>query len=132
MRKSYSYAPKPFRKMPKGTKKLAVNNAIYVPDTNASGKKISEREFRKRIKEVENFLIEMFGGYTTDEMEHGEYLSRIKKKIVSERIARILCFTDVKTFRKQREKLEKWPMKKKMEWKQESIAYEFEGDLFYI
>ena len=74
----------------------------------------------------------LFGGYTTDEMEHGEFISKIKKSIVSERIARIVSFSDAKKFRKHRSVLEKWLLWQKKEWKQEAVAYEFEGDLFYI
>jgi hypothetical protein len=63
-------------------------------------------------------------------MEHGEFLSKIKK--ISERIARVLSFSDAKTFKKHRTELERWLLRKKKEWKQKTIAYEFEGDLFYI
>ncbi len=132
MKKSFTYAPKPFKKMPKGTKELPVANAVYIPNTDKNGKKISSKEFKKRINETELFLLNIFGGYTTDELEHGEFISKLKKKVISERIARVLSFSEVGKFKKHRVELEKWLIKKKKEWNQETIAYEFEGDLFYI
>ena len=132
MRKSFTYAPQPFKRMPKGTKELPVANAIYVPNTDKNSRKIPSKEFKRRIKETELFLLNLFGGYTTDEMEHGEFISKFRKKIISERIARVLSFSEAGKFRKHRIELQKWLLEKKKEWKQETIAYEFEGDLFYM
>ncbi|MBI4020445.1 MAG: hypothetical protein HY367_03870 [Candidatus Aenigmarchaeota archaeon] len=132
MGKSYTYAPKPFKKMPKGTKQLTVAGAIYVANADRNGRKIPEKEFRRRIKEAEDFMLRLFGGFTTDELEHGEFRSAMKKKVICERVARVLNFSDSKTFKKHRASLERWLLKKKSEWNQEAIAYEFEGDMYYI
>lgn len=131
MTKSFTYAPNPFSKMPKGAKKLPVASAIYVPNTDKSGKRIAETEFRKRIKETEKKLLELFGGHSTDEIDHGEYLTK-KKKVISEKVSKVSCFSNLKEYNKHRKELENWLMKKKREWNQDSIGYEFEGDMYYL
>ena len=52
MKKIFSYAPKPFKKMPLGTKKLEIINSILVVNRDKNGKKISNKEFLKRVKEI--------------------------------------------------------------------------------
>jgi predicted secreted Zn-dependent protease len=131
MKKSFSYAPKPFLKMPRGFRKLPVECAVYVPNRDKNGIKISEKKFKERIKKVEKKFLELFGGHTTDELEHGEYLST-KKKIINEKVCKISCFSDIKDYKKQRKELEKWLTDMKKEWNQDCIGYEFESDLYYI
>lgn len=131
MKKSFSYAPTPFMKMPKGTKKMAVENAVYLTDTDNKGNKITAKELNKRIKEVEAIFLELFGGYNYVDLGKGEFISK-SKKIMKERVIRIVSFAEGHIFMKNRKKLEKWLLFKKKEWKQESMSYEFEGDLYYI
>jgi hypothetical protein len=131
MKKSFSYAPNPFKKMPRSVKKLAVANAIYVTNTDKDGNKISLKEFKRRTDEVEKKFIYFFGGITNDEINHGHFKSA-KNKILTEKVARIASFAEAKVFRKHRKELESWILTKKKEWNQEAIAYEFEGDLYYI
>ena len=50
-------------------------------------------------KEIEDKLLSFFGGYTTDELGHGEFLSS-KNKVISEDVSKIACFTEVKTYKK--------------------------------
>ncbi|MEK6840719.1 MAG: hypothetical protein AABX79_02070 [Nanoarchaeota archaeon] len=132
MKKTYTYAPNPFQKMPKRIKKLSVANAVYIVDRDIRGKKITSQEFKERVKEVENKFISLFGGVTNDEINHGEFLSKVNHKIITERVARIMSFVEVPIFKKHRKALEEWLLQKKKEWNQEVIAYEFEGDLYYI
>ena len=80
MKKSYTYAPNPFKKMPKGSKRFPVANAVYIVDTDSNGKKISAREFKKRINEVEEQFLKLFGGITNDEINHGKFLSKNNEK----------------------------------------------------
>lgn len=131
MKKGYTYAPNPFKKMPSNVRKLPVASSVYIPNTDLNGKKISSKQFKERIKEVEGKLLKLFGGHTTDELEHGEFLTK-NKKIISEKVSRVSCFSDIKTYRKYQDELERWLLKKKKEWNQETIGYEFEGDLYYI
>ncbi len=132
MKKGFSYSPKPFKKMPKGTKKLAVANAVYIVDRDKEGNKISSKEFKERIKETESIFVRLFGGMSNDELSHGNFLSKTTNKVLTENVARIVCFASEKDFKKHSGELKLWLIKKKKEWNQEAIAYEFEGDLFYI
>lgn len=132
MKKSFSYAPNPFKKMPKGIRKLAVANAVYVIDTDKNGNKLSSKDFSKRVNEVEKIFIKFFGGTTNDEINHGHFMSKTNNKLLTEKVARISSFAEAKTFKKHRKALESWLLRKKKEWNQEAIAYEFEGDLYYI
>ena len=131
MNKSFTYSPNPFSKMPKGTKKLPVSSAIYIPNKDKFGRKISDAEFQKRIKEVENKLLELFGGHSTDELDRGEYISKTKR-VIREKVSKVSNFSNIKIYKKHRDNLEKWLMKKKKEWNQDSIGYEFEGDMYYL
>lgn len=131
MNKQFTYAPPPFKKMPKKIRKLAVANAIYVPDTDKLGNKISKKQFHLRIQETENYLLKIFGGFATSVLEHGEFKS-IRKKIICENVVHVMSFSEVKTFLKHRKSLEKWLLQKKKEWNQEALGYEFEGDLYFI
>lgn|SRR3989338_2378211 len=131
MKKSFSYAPTPFKKMPKGTTKMAVENAVYLTDTDDKGNKITTKTLNARIKEVETIFLELFGGYNYVDLGKGEFISK-SKKIMKERVIRIVSFAEGHLFMKNRKKLEKWLLAKKKEWRQESMSYEFEGDLYYI
>lgn len=132
MKKSFTYAPNPFQKMPKGSKKLPVANAIYIVNRDKEDKKIDIKEFKKRVQQVEEKFLELFGGFTNDRISHGEFISKTNGKILAEKVARIFSFTEINIFKKHRKELEIFLTKKKKEWNQESIAYEFEGDLYYI
>ena len=131
MKKGYTYAPNPFKKMPLKVKKLPVACAIYVPNTDKEGKNISDIEFKKRIQEVEEKILQLFGGHITDELEHGGFIGK-NKKLISEKVSHVSVFSDIQTYKKHRSELEKWLLKKKKEWNQENIGYEFEGDLYYL
>ena len=132
MKKSFSYSPGPFRRMLRDTKKLAVANAVYITDTDKEGKKIKATEFKKRVREIEDLFLRLFGGFTNDEINYGKFLSKTKNKVMTEKVAKIISFADVKSFVKHRKELERVLYQKKKEWNQEKIAYEFEGDLYYI
>ncbi len=132
MKKVYSYAPNPFSKNSKNVAKMSVNCTLYLTDEDKSGKKVSSKDFNKRIKEAEKKLIGLFGGYTTVISGKGEYLPSLSKKLMSERIAKVSSFSTEKIYNKKRRLLEEWIFKKKKEWNQETMAFEFEGDLYLI
>lgn len=131
MKKSFGYGSLPFEKMPSGYRKLDVSNAIYLVNHDMNGRKISGREFRRRINEVEDFFVSRFGGHTRAAMGSGEFLAK-NEKIIKEKIVRIESFCDNKTFRKHREFLRRWLIVKKDEWDQEFLGYEFQGVLYYL
>jgi len=132
MKKSFTYAPNPFRKMPKGTRKLPVSSAVYVVNRDRNGKLIPNKKFLARVKDVEKMFLSLFEGYTNDQINRGEFINKTNGKIMAERVARITSFADVKLFKTNRKKLEAWIKQKKKDWDQEAIAFEFEGDLYYL
>lgn len=112
--------------------KFPIETAIYVVDTDKDGKSISSSEFKKRIKNVEDTFLKMFGGYANEQISHGKFISRLTGKVIKEKVARIRSFTNIEVFNKNRKELESWILKLKKDWNQESIAYEFCKDLYYI
>lgn len=121
-----------FANILKYSKKLPIENAIYVVDTDKDGKKISSKKFKERIMQVEDKFIKMFGGYVNEDISHGKFVSKITGKIIREKVARIRSFTDLEVFNKYKGNIEMWILKIKKDWNQEAIAYEFGKDLYYI
>lgn len=133
---SLSYAPtrKPFSNMPKGTFPLPIETAVLVPSTSDKDKQISRTEFEKRTNDTERFLAETFGGFTQVDTEGGFVSDKgnTKGKLITEKTNKVTAFATEEAYRKNQAKLKKWILSKKKDWKQESMGYEFEGDLFYI
>jgi hypothetical protein len=104
--------------------------AVYVPSTKDVDKKITTTELRARVKEVEKYLAETFGGFTSAE-KVGGYLSS-KSSVVTEKVIPVTAFASMQSFRDNKSKLVNkisvWAKK----WGQEAIGFEFEGDLYYV
>jgi hypothetical protein len=111
---------------------LPVENAIYVPSTSGvkTQRKISKSEMNGRINETRKYLSKKFGGFTSAE-ETGGYVLK-NGKLVKERVVKVTAYSTENDFNKEEpdvlSKVGKWGNK----WKQESISYENEGDLFII
>lgn len=104
--------------------------AIYVPSTKDVDKNITSAELRSRVKEVEKYLAETFGGFTSAE-KVGGYLSS-KSAVVTEKVIPVTAFATMESFRANKSKLiNKMSVWAKM-WGQEAIGFEFEGDLYYV
>jgi len=108
---------------------LPIEQVVYVPSTNKQQKAISQQETARRVAEVKRFLSQKFGGYTSEKVEGGY---KMGKHLVKEKIVKVTSFATKQAFNKNKSKLVKqlriWGKK----WKQDSIGYEHEGDLFYI
>jgi hypothetical protein len=104
--------------------------AVYVPSTKDVDKTITATELRARVKEVEKYLAETFGGFTSSE-KVGGYLSS-KSAIVTEKVVPVTTFSSLNDFTVNKSKLinkmSVWAKK----WGQEAIGFEFEGDLYYV
>jgi len=104
--------------------------AVYVPSTQDVNKSITASELRARVKEVEKYLAETFGGFTSAE-KVGGYLSS-KSSIITEKVVPVTAFSSMQDFRANKSKLinkmSLWAKK----WGQEAIGFEFEGDLYYV
>ncbi len=104
--------------------------AVYVPSTKDVDKNITASELRSRVKEVEKYLAETFGGFTSSE-KVGGYLSS-KSSVVTEKVVPVTAFCSLQDFTKNKAKLvNKMSVWAKM-WGQEAIGFEFEGDLYYV
>jgi len=111
---------------------LPMEVAVYVPSTQKANEIISKKEFNARIEEVETYLSNLFGGYSATTIDGG-YISDDKEKgLIQENVARVASFGSKDGFEDKfdelRNKISEWCNS----WSQESIALEFEGDMFYI
>lgn len=104
--------------------------AVYVPSTKDVDKNITATELRARVKEVEKYLAELFGGFTSSE-KVGGYLSS-KSSVVTEKVIPVTSFATMEAFKAKKatlvNKMSVWAKK----WGQEAIGFEFEGDLYYV
>jgi hypothetical protein len=104
--------------------------AVYVPSTQDVDKNITASQLRARVKLVEKYLAETFGGFTSSE-KVGGYLSS-KSSVVTERVVPVTAFATMDAFRKNKSKLVNKMSVWAKEWGQEAIGFEFEGDLYYV
>lgn len=110
---------------------LDIEQAVIVPSTTKGDKPISQTEYKKRIEKVKRYLSKRFGGYTAVKGSGG-YYSNDRKKMIHEKVARVVSFSENPKFKKHKPALIKQLGKWGKEWKQESVGYENEGDLYYI
>jgi hypothetical protein len=116
----------PFKKV---QKELITHLIIFVPSTRDVDKPISDSDFNKRIRLTSSFLSDLFVG-TTKISGTGAYHS--KKGLVTERVAEVEAFTSPTDYEQKKGKLHKWLLDRKKEWGQESIAVEYEEDMYWI
>lgn len=123
------------RKMKKNVFELPIEQTVYVPSTSGmSQKHISKKQLDSRVNDVRRYLSKNFGGYTSVEGTGG-YLQKMGKgkgKIIKEAVVKVTSFSTRNDYRKHHNQLIKQIGKWDRKWKQESIGYEQEGDLFYI
>jgi hypothetical protein len=91
---------------------------------------ISASELRSRVKEVEKYLAETFGGFTSAE-KVGGYLSS-KSSVITEKVVPVTAFASKEDFAKNKSKLVSKMSVWAKKWGQEAIGFEFEGDLYYV
>lgn len=109
---------------------LPMEIAIYVPSTKDVSNSITASELRTRVKEVESYLAETFGGFTTSE-KVGGYLSS-KSSVIREKVVPVTAFATAESFTKNKSKLVNKMSVWAKKWGQEAIGFEFEGDLYYV
>lgn len=109
---------------------LPIEMAVYVPSTEKANQVISKRDFHNRIEEVQKYLSNLVGGFSATNIEGG-YMSE-EKGLVQEDVVKVTAFSGRDNFEQKLkqlvEKISDWAK----DWSQESIGFEFEGDLFYI
>jgi hypothetical protein len=109
---------------------LPMEIAVYVPSTKDVSKPITASELRMRVKEVENYLAETFGGFTASE-KVGGYLSS-KSSVITEKVVPVTAFATTEAFTSNKGKLVSKMSVWAKKWGQEAIGFEFEGDLYYV
>lgn len=116
----------------KRTFHLPIRQSVFVPSTSGikSQKRISKAQTQNRVNEVRKFLSKRFGGFTDVKATGGFILKN--GKLVKERIFKVTSFSTKKDFKKHGSsvinQVGKWGKK----WRQESVSYTNEGDLFII
>lgn len=109
---------------------LPLELSVYVPSTREASQIISKRDYNQRIEEVQRFLADLFGGFSSVSVEGG-YVSS-DKGLIQEDVTRVIAFASRVDFEKKLDTLLKQIVEWCAKWSQESIGFEFEGDLFYI
>lgn len=109
---------------------LPMEMAVYVPSTDKANIIISKRDYASRIEEVETFLSDLFGGYSAVSVDGG-YISN-DKGLIQEDVTRVATFGSTENFESKFTKLINKVVDWCNKWGQESMGFEFEGDMFYI
>jgi hypothetical protein len=111
---------------------LPIENTIYVPSTSGvkEQKKIDDIAMQKRVNEVRKYMSKKFGGYTSTKATGGFVLR--DGKLVKEPVVKVTAFSSKQDFINQQKNLFNQVGRWKKKWKQESVSYEQEGDLFLI
>lgn len=112
----------------KGTTELSVKTAIYVPSTKYD-KKITPKQFAKRIIETRKFLSKTFGGSTSIQGT-GSWLD--KNKLIKEDVVIVESFTTKPLYLEHDKLLENFVKSKLDSWKQAAISVEYRGKLYII
>lgn len=112
---------------------LPVETAVYVPSTKGIDRPIEPPEFKRRIRETQNFMAKTLGGYSqvqgTGGFTHGKGRDR---RVVREDVAKVVSFGRPDDYANKVDKTVTWLKGRKKKWKQASMGYEVEGDLMYI
>jgi hypothetical protein len=120
----------PFDHVPDGVFHLPVECVVYVPSTTAESIPIGEDEFRGRVDETAGILVDLFGG-CRESTARGRYRDQDGNLIVEE-VAVVTGYGTVADYAGKRQWLLAWLIDAKVRWGQESIGFEFEGDLWYV
>lgn len=118
-------------KLAKGSFELPMEMIVYVPSTKDGNVIIPKGDFQARVKNVRAFLATKFGGFSSNPTDGG-YMSNDNKGLIEEDVVKVTAFATKESLEENLS-----PLLKKIQywckaWSQESIGFEFEGDLFYI
>lgn len=109
---------------------LPIEMSVYVPSTKDASVPISKSELDSRVKQVKEYLANLFGGYSSSEVVGG-YASN-EGALIQEDVVKVISFATKKAYQENKQKLidkiAEWSTK----WSQEAIGFELEGDLYYI
>jgi len=109
---------------------LPLEMVIYVPSTQDVDKVISIDDMILRVDEVKKYLANKFGGYTSAD-KLGGFVDSIGN-LVNEDVVQVTSFSTKEAYAENKEELIQQLAKWCDDWGQESIGFEFEGDLMYV
>jgi len=110
---------------------LPIEQEIFVPSTTNASKLIKQKAYDKRINTVRGFLSKEFGGFTSVSGTGG-YYSSDKNSVIKEPVTVVTSFAQIEGFPQKQKHLLSQLSKWRKQWGQESMGYEFEGDLYYM
>ena len=116
----------------KRTFHLPIQQSVIVPSTSGvkTQTKLTQVKLNKRVNNVRTFLSKRFGGYTSFKATGGFVLRN--GKLVKERVVKVTSFSTKQDFKKHGPEVIKQVGSWGKKWKQESVSYQNEGDLFII
>jgi hypothetical protein len=116
----------------KRTFHLPVEQVVIVPSTSGakSQKKLTKADLNTRVNNVRRFMSKRFGGYTSAKATGGFVLR--DGKLVKERVVKVTSFATQQDYKKHGSEVISQVGRWGRKWKQESVSYENEGDLFII
>lgn len=109
---------------------LPIEMAIYVPSTEKANQVISKRDYASRIDDVRSFLANLFGGYSSGSIDGGYYSE--DKGLIQEDVTKVTAFAPKDNLENKLQSLIAQIREWCNAWGQESIGFEFEGDMFYV
>jgi hypothetical protein len=109
---------------------LPIEMSVYVPSTKDASVPISKSELASRVKQVKEYLANLFGGYSSSEVVGG-YASN-EGALIQEDVVKVISFATKKAYEQNKQKLVDKIAEWSTKWSQEAIGFELEGDLYYI
>jgi len=109
---------------------LPENFAVYVPSTTSKSRKIAPSTMRNRVDKVRAWMSKVYGG-TTSIRGVGTYTDE-DTLLIKENVVVVQSFSSTQDFHLNEELLYNQIMKWGRTWGQESMGYEYEGDMYYI
>ena len=111
---------------------LPIEMGIFVPSTKDASVKISDSEFESRVRQVEDYVAERFGGFSSIEDIEGGYYSSDLNEVIREEVKQVKFFANAGDFQANIKELLNQITLWCLAWGQEAIGFEVEGDLFYV
>ena len=107
---------------------LTTRTAILVPSTKHGNRKITQKEFSKRVRDTQNFMNKEFGGSTvTRGMGSYTIADKGKKpKLVQENVVIVENFSKPRDWKKHMKEVETFVESKQQEWTQDSVGFEIQ------
>lgn len=111
---------------------LPIEQAVIVPSTSGAKnqRKVSNAVFKKRVNNVRRFMSKRYGGFT-DVQETGGFTLK-NGTLVREKIVKVTSFSTKANDKKHKKELMNQIHNWRNKWKQESVGYEREGDLYIV